>query len=111
LENERKHNKNPKIEKEEIGYITPAIVSVLTLFISYSFFGNSETIQPSEPVIENKQIPNLTGGNLSLGGHLAKLGKVSERATDGFDSNTYHLVGKNAIKLPQTDVFIDLAKF
>lgn len=117
-ENKQKQEKNPKAEIEEVSYTTPAIVGILTLFITYSFFYNQEPNSEVTSVIEQTKQPQLQpplvqhgGAKLLEGGLSVCKSKMSERLTDSFGSNTYHLVGKNAIRLPQTDVFIDIAKF
>jgi hypothetical protein len=63
--------------------------------VAYNFFGEKPI--PTEEIV-NEQ---LVGGNV----------KFTEGGSDSYGSNTYRLVGKNNIKLPQTDVFIDLAHF
>jgi len=117
-ENKKKKEENPKAEIEEVSYTTPAIVGILTLFITYSFFGFSGSSVSSGDavgeVIEQSKVCKLVGGgtaNLLGGGNSGGTRVASDGMTDTFNSNTYHLVGKNAIRLPQTDVFIDIAKF
>lgn len=111
-ENKKKKEENPKANIEEVTYTTPIIVGILTLFITHSFFTvNANNVNPSaDPVgkvIENSNMPKLTGGAASND----ILNQSIPRMTDTFNSETYHLVGRNTIKLPQTDVFIDIAKF
>ncbi len=85
------YNKQSKEKsKESINLMYPGIVALITLVSSYLFF-SSKTENVS---------PELQGGK-----------NFSESVTDSFGSNTYKLIGKNNIKLPQTDVFIDLAHF
>lgn len=108
-ENKKKYEKNSKVPKEQVNIIIPIAVGVLTWFVIYSFFSNktSGDIQPIQT------IEAQTGGVIKLieNNPTNIKTKISERLTDTFDSQTYHLIGKNAIKLPQTDVFIDIAKF
>ena len=113
-DNKQKKEKNPKAEVEEIDYIIPALVALLTLFITYNLFGFNTSGLPGvtnsnvEQVIEQSK-PNIGDNKLLEGGNLQT--RFSDKLADSFDSNTYHLLGKNTIKLPQTDVFIDIAKF
>lgn len=93
LEHKKKQEENPKAKIEPISYTVPLVVGFGTLFVAYSFFGN-------KPEQGNLEIPVKASEKFSEGG-----------ATDSFGSNTFRLVGKNSIKLPQTDVFIDLAHF
>lgn len=121
-ENEKKYKKNPKIEKQQTGFIIPGVVAVLVWFIASRIFAKRNEINL------NLEVQNLGDTKMSMlnnnqnGGSYAhdanlinknSLKKLihSENLTNSFDSKTYHLVGKNAIKLPQTDVFIDIAKF
>jgi len=111
-ENKKLKEKNPKAKIEDVSYITPIIVGLLTLFITYNMFGfdNKEHSTGTTIIEEIKEIKEIKQGG---GSNLIELGKnkLSEGMTDTFGSNTYHLVSKNNIKLPQTDVFIDIARF
>lgn len=116
-DNMKKQEKNPKADIKPVEYTTPAIVGLISLFIGYSLFGFQggvkkvdevgEAIENSKPGAEEvvSNTANLMGGHRRLNTNF------SDRMADSFDSNTYHLIGKNAIRLPNTDVFIDLAKF
>lgn len=112
-ENQKKKDENPKVDIEPVSYITPAIVGLLTLFITYNFLSTSEPDASVTAVLEqSKEIQpsvNLLGGGSGSG--IINKSRISERLTDSFGSNTFHLIGKNAIRLPPTDVFIDIAKF
>jgi len=94
-DNLKKQEANPKAKIEPVGYTTPGIIALITLFIAYSIFGFN-----ASPNNVPNQIDNTN-----------KAPRFTEGATDSFGSNTYRLVGRNNIKLPQTDVFIDLAHF
>lgn len=102
-DNMKKQEATPKAKIEPVGFATPGIIALVTLVITYGIFGfggstNSDTVD-IEQQIESPQ----KGGTKS---------RFTEGAiTDSFGSNTYRLIGKNNIKLPQTDVFIDLAHF
>ena len=116
-DNMKKKEENPKADIKPVEYTTPAIVGLISLFIGYSLFGfsNGKKMDEVGEVIENsKPEMDITGtnGNANLmGGHKHLNTNFSDKLADSFDSNTYHLIGKNAIRLPNTDVFIDLAKF
>ena len=111
-DNKQKKEKNPKAVIEEIDYIPPLMVALLTLFITYNLFGfdnaSTNNTMNMEVVMEPAK-PLLEGGNKLINQSMQT--KFSDRIADSFDSHTYHLLGKNTIKLPQTDVFIDIAKF
>lgn len=109
-DNKKKQEENPKANIEEVTYTTPIIVGLLTLFMSQSFFTINSTAPAAisgdqvAQVIEQSK-PQLTGGSGDL------LNQNVPKMTDTFNSETYYRVDKNMIRLPQTDVFIDLAKF
>jgi hypothetical protein len=115
-DNKQKKEKNPKANIPEINMTTPAAVGFLTLIIAYGLFGSGNNDEvgavlkqsgdaqtggfQNVKLIENNSLRNGLNGS-----------RIADRLTDSFDSNTYHLVGKNAIRLPSADVFIDIAKF
>jgi hypothetical protein len=76
--------------------MTPIIVGLLAFVIAYNFFG--KTVEVVQEIIPNAALECSNAIN-------------NKKVTDMIDSATFHLVGKNAIRLPQTDVFIDLARF
>lgn len=106
-DNERKYKNNPKIKKESVSFVIPAVVAVITWFITNNLFKKNKVNEITKPLNE------IQSGGIKLleTNPIINKIKISERLTDSFDSNTFHLIGKNAIKLPQTDVFIDIAKF
>lgn len=112
-ENKRKQEENPKANIEDVSYTTPIIVGLLVLFISQGFLG-AETKEipaggdPVGHIIDNPSMPQLVGGGAKSNDIL---GQAGAKMSDTWNSEIYHLVGRNAIKLPQTDVFIDIAKF
>ena len=100
LEHKKKQEENPKAKIEPISYTIPLVVGFCTFFIAYNFFGSPKPTQVAQELI-SQVAPKLTHGGFS----------DNKATTDSFGSNTYRLVGKNTIKLPQTDVFIDMAHF
>ena len=105
---ERKYKKNPNIPKKKINFITPAIIGVIIWFLSSCYFdpscvgvssGNGNNLMNSP--MQSQQL-------LPLPQRIPRY-KLIESA-NGL-SESYHLIGKNNIRLPQTDVFIDLAQF
>jgi len=122
-DNKQKKEKNPKAVIEEIDYVPPAMVALLTLFIAYNLFGFNtspgitntnveQVIEHGKPTTQGEMQGAMHGGGVKLiEGNPRIQSRFSDKLADSFDSNTYHLLGKNTIKLPQTDVFIDIAKF
>ena len=108
-QNKKKQESNPKAVIEEIDYTPPILVGLIALFIAYNLFG-SESDSVGEVINQTKNIEG--GSNIKLiEGKPMMHTRFSDKLADSFDSNTYHLIGKNMIKIPQTDVFIDIAKF
>jgi hypothetical protein len=108
-DNKQKKEKNPKANLPEINMTTPVIVGFLTLIIAYGLFGNGNNDEVGMVLKQSNDVQ--TGGfqNVKL---IDNKSRITEKLTDSFgESNTYHLVGKNAIRLPSADVFIDIAKF
>jgi len=97
-DNDTKHKKNPKVEKRPVSYIPALAVGVIVWFLASSYFDKSTVI---------------TGGSLENNksdGHKTGTGTVGNN-TSASAAKSYYLVGKNNIRLPATDVFIDLANF
>lgn len=104
-DNMQQKKKYPKADIEPISMITPIIVGLLVFVIAYNLLKTDPLGQipisnlPQQPgYIPELEPPKITGG---IKNNIEALSA----------SSTYHLVGKNAIRLPQADVFIDLAKF
>ncbi len=104
--NLEKQKKYPKAKLEPIGIVTPLIVGLLVFIVAYNLFEKSTG---------NVQLPNAEVNaqmqELPAKMQCAKAINKMKFTEGGIDSATFHLIGKNAIRLPQHDVFIDLAKF
>ena len=114
---ERKYNQNPQEEKGSINYFILFIAGALTWFI-LSFFMNdspssnidmkiNEPIIKIMPITKTNLLPNTNKFNLNGNNEIFLPNNMS---IDG-NNKIYHLIGKNNIKFPQPDVFIDIAKF
>ncbi|QKF93893.1 hypothetical protein QKU48_gp0435 [Fadolivirus algeromassiliense] len=113
-DNSQKQKKNPKAELPPINMTTPVVVGLITLIVAYGLFGfSSKNDDVGKVLQQTNELPSIENQNMRLveKKNFLNRSRLSERVTDSFDSNTYHLVGKNAIKLPSADVFIDIAKF
>ena len=112
-EADRKHKENPKVQKRSVGLITPAVVSVIVWFLASSYLDNRSVSQPSGIIGPSGPIGS-TGVVQSTGPKTSLVGNRTYKLVDSagsFGSESYRLIGKNNIKLPPTDVFIDLARF
>ena len=114
--NESKHKKNPKSKKKSVNLITPCAVALIMWFISSNYLDNNETPQIlkggglleipknlKDDILDNNKI-NL------LNEKMVNVEAINTEGinTEGVNTESYHLIGKNNIRLPQTDVFIDL---
>jgi hypothetical protein len=110
---ENRHKKNPKSEKEQVNLITPAIVGIFVWFLTSSYFSTPTILDDKKEAKEVSYIvgPQKVGESMNQGIKSKIEGGNSENISSSFGSKTYHLIGKNNIKLPQTDVFIDIARF
>jgi hypothetical protein len=105
------------IEKESISILTPGLIGLFVWFISASYFDslpdNSSIIDINSvqgKAIANKAFDgNMKGGSYNLSTYS---GTVRNSMSDLSINNTsYHLIGKNKIRVPAPDIFIDVAKF
>lgn len=94
---QQKQKQHPKMKLDEIGFITPLIVGLLVFVIAHNLFGDV-----TAQVVE--QIANTPKAQCNT--------LIADNIVKELDSQVYHLVGKNSIRLPSNaDVFIDLGKF
>jgi len=112
-EEDKRAKKNPNLKKKSVSLLTPAAVGVIVWFISSSYFDSKNDIgnnnagnNNTNANYENDKIFSKEGLNFDKP-KVYKL--VNSESSVG--SKSYHLVGKNNIRLPSTDVFIDIAKF
>ncbi len=137
-EEDKRHKKNPKIKREQTSFITPAVVGVIVWFLASSYFSSEESSTipvcdlTKQPFATNPLPVNLppeyclVNGkpNTAVPGHTVSNIVPNSNVGAGTDPTaiakpkppisvpeTMRLVGKNNIRLPPTDVFIDLAKF
>src|SRR5579863_9489215 len=134
-EDSHKRQKNPKMKPEQINYLIPITIALLVFIIAYNVFDSGDeglllphpvsqnmsgTVAPQlgafgpQTILNNGQndINLVTCGNGVKGGqafNMNKNVKVLDGISDAAESATFHLIGRNVVKLPQTDVFIDLA--
>ena len=97
------NTKDKKKGKKSISLLTPVVLALISWFIASYCFNSSAQVEQSgqqvtQPVVQQTNL-NLVDNTIQKGGAASS------------DSFSYHLIGKNNIKLPKTDVFIDIAKF
>ena len=95
--------KDPQDQSKSSNILIPAIVAaVVWLFSSFYFLNSNKNVEnnvsPVNLKIEETPLKKINISN------------VSDNGTHSFDKG-YNLKAKNVLELPQTDVFIDLAKF
>ncbi len=100
---EKKYKKDPKIKRRPISILTPGAVGLVVWFLASSYFDRNITITASNiENIEGSELPKTVSPG-------AKNYKIVSDSSIG--SRSYHLIGKNKVRLPPTDVFIDVARF
>jgi len=86
----QKHKDDPEIKQNKVPILAPCVVAVIIWFVTSCYFDSCcETVKVN---ILSPKLPNISKGS-----------DISTRS--------YHLVGKNKIRLPSNDVFIDIANF
>lgn len=111
---QQKRKKNPKVSNRSVNVITPAVVGVIAWFIASSCFddssSNSNTITPN-----TAPTPLPTIGSTATGGNISQVFPAFPSQVANGNQNvsgeSFHVIKKNSIRLPPTDVFIDLADF
>jgi hypothetical protein len=111
-EEKKRREKNPKAKKRSINFISPVVVGGIAWFIASNYIDNStNTIQnPEVELVKNnaqKALPQIMGGTKSF--VVQNQGSIASEGSLG--SASYHIISKRNVRLPPTDVFIDLAKF
>lgn len=121
-ENEQRKEKDPKAEHSDVSYWPPLIVGSIVGLVAYGFLYDSsvpslgvsteasidrEAIEMDQEVLAENAVEPVgqSGGEKGNFG----LGNINSIGTVG--SESYHLIGRKNIRLPNTDVFIDIAKF
>lgn len=94
-ESENKYKKNPKSKRRPVNLITPVVVGLIVWFIASNYFEMENNTQS----ITFNSIPSKPNY------------KLASESIDSIGSKSYHLIGKNNVRLPPTDVFIDLVKY
>ena len=110
-EEKKRREKNPKAKKRSINIITPVVVGGIAWFVASNFL-NKET--PTDNGVEQMVqqdakdvLPSIVGGKKPV--LVQKDGIIDSAGSLG--SASYHIISKRNVRLPPTDVFIDLAQF
>lgn len=98
-QNKKAQEENLSETVDQVSFVGPLIVGLIVFIIAYNIFGPTTTVAeiPLPEPVDAKPL-SITMNPV-------------DRITDTFDSNTYHIIDRGSIKLPHTDVFIDIAKF
>ena len=107
-EEKKRREKNPKTRERSVNVITPLVVGIITWFITSSYFNYQSTDSNINNINNSGPPPTLLGGKKS--GYIVT-SKGSINSEHSLGSANYHIIGKDNVRMPPTDVFIDLAKF
>ena len=105
--------KDPKIKKKPVNLLTPAVVAVIIWLIASSYTSQTSS---QDLTLQSKQPTNILPTNLANKQDLEELkesmlgGQLNTNKQLNSQMNNRDIV-INSIKLPPTDVFIDLARF
>lgn len=92
---EKKYRRQPFIQKKSVNILIPGIIGAVVWLITSIYFDNYS------------KTSNIEEKMKTTGPPIFKLVK----SEDSIGSRSFHLVGKNKVRIPPTDVFIDVAKF
>jgi len=108
-EEKKRREKNPKSKERPINVITPAVVGAIGWFVASNYFSNDTPNMVVADVTKDAQkaLPQIVGGNKPV--IVNQDGGIDSDGSLG--SASYHIISKKNVRLPPTDVFIDLAKF
>ena len=116
---EQKYKEDKSVKKEQVNILIPGAIGVIVWFIAATYFESENEGYANnnhDPKIDNKSLnntslQNMTGGSkMNSVNHTSKSSSVSQ-PSKMVQNKSYHLIGKNRVRLPPTDVFIDIARF
>lgn len=116
--------KNPNSKRKKINFIIPIVLGGMSWFISSFYFNNSAVVK-ADSIIDN--LSNVNNVN-NIGGNIANKPNINNNLLNGnkqyiinsrgsinsdnsLGSASYHIIGKNDVKYPGLDVFLDIAQF
>ena len=113
---EQKHKEDKSVKREQVNILIPGAIGVIVWFIAATYFDNDSGSgngynhpKLSDKSLNNTSVQNMTGGSKG-NTNVSNTTSVSE-PSKMVQNKSYHLIGKNKVRLPPTDVFIDVAKF
>jgi hypothetical protein len=92
-QNDQQYKKDKSKPRKPVNILIPAAIGVIVWFVSSTYFDHQSSDKPIQ-LSEQKQYKIMNAASES---------SVRPRS--------YHLIGKNKVRLPPTDVFIDVARF
>jgi hypothetical protein len=116
----KRMERNPKAKPQQLNFVTPVVVGGISWFIASNYLKNSveQTVDQGVELLKNNVQQNLSkivgGTGPSISKTLNPTSGTAQIPTNNIDtigSSNYRLLSKRNIRLPPTDVFIDLAKF
>lgn len=97
---DKKYNEDPKSEKKKVNVLVPTIVGALSWFLmgSYlkqNFNNNGQNVEMQQISLPNKAVPYC----------------LQSMSQGSVDFTPVQMLQKRNLRLPKTDVFIDLGNF
>ena len=90
---EKEYRNNPTIKRKSVNILTPGIVGIVVWFVASSYMCKDLPQIKNMPIYHSKNVVHGALDEIPSG------------------SVSYHLIKDNSIKMPNTDVFIELAPF
>lgn len=98
-EEDKRRKKNPESKKKPVNIVTPGVVAAIVWFVASSYLDYKSNTSTSIGAVKNtnQMVQSIDQDN------IIKL--------DANHGESLHRIEKNSIRLPPTDVFIDMIKF
>lgn len=108
---DQEHKQNPSQQKRRISYVTPGLIGVIIWFTTSTYFDYTSNSNTPKASVEGTPKKDVTEYRLAKVGGGETPEKSVNKSESAINSESYHLIGKKMVRLPKTDVFIDLATF
>lgn len=105
-ESKRKHKEDPQAEKRPVNLMIPGAVGAISWFVASAYLNRDNTRKNSAKVSLNEEA--VIGA--SLGGTRDLMSSLPVPVSSP-DISSFELLKKRKVRLPATDVFLDIGDF